>query len=128
MRLGLLSVTVKDQARALAFYTEKLGFELKRDDPAGEFRAITLVEPGRDDVALLLEPDAHPASKVFQEAIRADGLPAAIFFVKDLEAEHRRLTALGVRFAVEPQRSEWGHQAVLDDTCGNLIALFEEEE
>ena len=49
-----------------------------------------------------------------------------MFFVADLEAEHRRLTALGVRFEHAPTRSEWGFQSVLDDTCGNLIALHEE--
>ena len=125
MKIKLTSVHVNDQRRALDFYTNVLGFEPRQDLPAGEFRVLTVAAPG-SDVELMLEPDAHPASKAFCEALRQDGIPAALFFVADLAAEHRRLQALGVRFEREPTRSEWGFQAVLDDTCGNLIALHEE--
>ncbi len=126
MRIKLTSVTVDDQAKALAFYTDVLGFVLKRDDPAGEFRAITVEQrdnPG--EIELMLEPNAHPASRAFQEALRKDGIPVALFFVDDLDEEYARLTGLGVSFLQEPVRSEWGYQAVLDDTCGNYIGLFE---
>lgn len=126
MRIKLTSVTVDDQAKALAFYTDVLGFVLKRDDPAGEFRAITVEQrdnPG--EIELMLEPNAHPASQAFQEALRKDGIPVALFFVDDLDQEYERLTGLGVSFLQEPVRSEWGYQAVLDDTCGNYIGLFE---
>ena len=127
MRIKLTSVTVNDQAKALAFYTEVLGFVLKRDDPAGEYRAITV--EARDNpggIEMMLEPNAHPASKAFQEALHKEGIPAAIFFVDDLDQEYKRLTGLGVQFLQEPVRSEWGHQAVLDDTCGNYLVLHEE--
>ena len=128
VRIGLTSVMVDDQAKALAFYTETLGFELKRDDPAGEFRAITLTAPGdADGVELMLEPNAHEPSRVWQAALYADGIPAAIFLVDDLTREHERLEALGVTFRSPPTRSEWGYQAVLEDTCGNLIILHEDE-
>ena len=73
----------------------------------------------------MLEPNAHPASQAFQEALRKDGIPVALFFVDDLDQEYARLTGLGVSFLHEPTRSEWGYQAVLDDTCGNYIGLFE---
>lgn len=125
MKIKLTSVQVNDQRRALDFYTNVLGFEARQDLPAGEFRVLTVAEPG-SDVELMLEPDAHPASKAYCQALRQDGIPAALFFVADLAAEHRRLQGLGVRFEREPTRSEWGFQAVLDDTCGNLIALHEE--
>ena len=127
MRIKLTSVTVNDQAKALAFYTEVLGFVLKRDDPAGEYRAITV--EARDNpggVEMMLEPNAHPASKAFQETLHKEGIPAAIFFVDDLDQEYKRLTGLGVQFLQEPVRSEWGYQAVLDDTCGNYLVLHEE--
>ena len=126
MQIKLTSVTVNDQAKALAFYTEVLGFVLKRDDPAGEYRAITVEardNPG--EIELMLEPNAHPASKAFQETLNKEGIPVAIFFVDDLDREYERLTGLGVQFLQEPARSEWGYQAVLDDTCGNYIGLFE---
>ena len=127
VRIKLTSVPVSDQAQALVFYTEVLGFVKRRDEPAGEFRALTVESrdpPG--GVELLLEPNAHPASRAYQEALFADGIPAALFFVDDLDREYGRLTALGVRFRGEPTRTEWGYQAVLEDTCGNLIALHEE--
>ena len=127
MRIKLTSVTVDDQAKALAFYTEVLGFAKKRDDPAGEFRAITVESrESPDGVELMLEPNAYPASQAFQQALYRDGIPVAIFFVDDLDGECTRLKRLGVRFQGEPVRSEWGYQAVLDDTCGNFIGLFEE--
>ena len=125
MKIRLTSVHVNDQRRALAFYTDVLGFEPRQDLPAGEFRVLTVAAPG-SDMELMLEPDAHPAAKAYCQALRKDGIPAAMFFVADLVAEHRRLTALGVRFERTPMRSEWGFDAVLDDTCGNLIALHEE--
>ena len=127
MRIKLTSVTVDDQVKALAFYTEVLGFVKKQDEPAGEFRAITV--EARDNpggIELMLEPNAHPASRAFQEALYGDGIPVAIFFVDDLDQEYARLTELGVRFVGEPVRSEWGYQAVLDDTCGNYLILHEE--
>ena len=125
MKIKLTSVHVNDQRRALDFYTNVLGFEHRQDLPAGEFRVLTVAAPG-SDVELMLEPDAHPAAKAYCQALREDGIPAAMFFVADLESEHRRLTALGVRFERAPTRSEWGYQAVLDDTCGNLVILHEE--
>ena len=125
MRSQVMSVLVDDQARALAFYTEVLGFVMTRDEPAGEFRVLTVQSP-EGGPELLLEPNAHPASQVYQEAIYRDGLPSTVFHVDDLDREYARLTALGVRFQVEPTRSEWGYDAVLDDTCGNLIALHED--
>ncbi len=127
MQIKLTSVTVNDQAKALAFYTDVLGFVLKRDDPAGEYRAITVEAPDNPGgIELMLEPNAHPASQAFQEALRKDGIPVAIFFVDDLDREYERLTGLGVSFTQEPMRSDWGYQAVLDDTCGNYLVLHEE--
>ncbi len=125
MQIKLTSVHVNDQERALQFYTRLLGFEKRQDIPVGEAHLLTVAAPG-SDVELLLEPDGHPAARADCAALRADGIPAAMFFVADLAAEHRRLTALGVRFEREPTRSEWGFDALLDDTCGNFIALHEE--
>ncbi len=124
IRIGLTSVLVTDQARALAFYTDVLGFEKKTDIPAGEYRFVTVVSPaGAEGVELLLEPNAHPAAKAFQEAIRADGIPAASFFVDDLDAEVARLEAAGVTITTQPLDAGGVRLALFDDTCGNLIQL-----
>lgn len=124
MRINITSVFVDDQAKALDFYTDKLGFEAKTDVPAGEFRWLTVVSPeAPDGVELLLEPNAHPAAQAYQQAIVADGIPATSFAVDDVQAEFDRLTAKGVTFVQPPTEMGPVTTAVLDDTCGNLIQL-----
>ena len=125
-RLHLTNVLVDDQARALAFYTERLGFRVRHDVPLGSHRWLTLVEataPESGGVELLLEPDEHPAAKAFKEALVADGIPCASFEVDDVEAAHRELVAAGVRFTQPPTDLGTVTTAVLDDTCGNLVQL-----
>jgi len=122
-RINLASVFVDDQDKALAFYTEALGFVKKHDVPLGEHRWITVVSPEDDGVELVLEPDAHPAVGPFQSALVADGIPLTSFAVDDVRAEHERLVALGVHFVQEPTDMGPVTTAVLDDTCGNLIQL-----
>jgi len=76
-----------------------------------------------DGTELLLEPSHHPAVGPFKEALVADGIPATSFAVDDVHAEHRRLSAAGVRFTVEPFDAGEVTMAVFDDTCGNLIQI-----
>ena len=124
MRINLTSVLVDDQAKALAFYTDVLGFLKKTDVPAGGARWLTVVSPAHPDgVELLLEPTGHPAAKVYKEALVADGIPFTSFAVDDVAAEHDRLRALGVRFTQEPAAMGDVTTAVLDDTCGNLVQI-----
>jgi catechol 2,3-dioxygenase-like lactoylglutathione lyase family enzyme len=124
MKISLTSVLVDDQAKALAFYTDVLGFTPKHDIPLGEARWLTVVSPeAPDGVELVLEPDAHPAARVFKDALVADGIPYTAFSVDDVHAEHERLAALGVRFTQPPTAMGEVTTAVLDDTCGNLIQL-----
>ena len=124
IRVGLASVFVADQAHALRFYTETLGFAKKTDLPVGEYRFLTVTAPGGPvEIELLLEPNSHPAAAAFQRAIHADGIPATVFFVPDVRAEHARLREFGVEFTGDPTETEFGWMAVFDDTCGNLIQL-----
>ncbi len=124
IRINVTSVLVDDQAKALAFYTEKLGFLKKTDEPAGAARWLTVVSPAAPDgVELLLEPDGHPAVRPFEEALVADGIPFTQFAVDDVRAEFERLTGLGVEFTQEPTDLGPVVTAVFDDTCGNLIQL-----
>jgi catechol 2,3-dioxygenase-like lactoylglutathione lyase family enzyme len=124
MRIHLTSVLVDDQAKALAFYTDKLGFVKKTDVPVGEFRWLTVVGPDdQDGPELLLEPDAHPAAKPFKDALVSDGIPYTSFAVDDANAEYERLQGLGVRFTQEPLAMGPVTTAVFDDTCGNLIQI-----
>ncbi|CAM5313246.1 hypothetical protein GCM10010329_59440 [Streptomyces spiroverticillatus] len=125
MRITITSVFVDDQAKALSFYTDKLGFVTKHDVPVGgEDRWLTVVsaeDPGGTE--LLLEPDKHPAAQAYKKALVADGIPAVQFTVDDVKAEFERLSALGVRFTVEPMEAGPVWVAVLDDTCGNLVQI-----
>lgn len=125
MKIHLTSVFVDDQAKALAFYTEILGFVKKYDVPLGEKdRWLTVVssdEPGGTE--LLLEPAGHPAVKPYRDAIVKDGIPLAQFAVDDVQAEYERLRDLGVRFTQEPLAMGPVTTAVFDDTCGNLIQI-----
>lgn len=124
IRINVTSVYVDDQAKALAFYTEKLGFTKKTDVAAGEYRWLTVVSPAAPDgVELLLEPDAHPAAGVFKKALVEDGIPFTQFAVDDVHAEVERLKALGVEFTQEATDYGPAITAVLDDTCGNLIQI-----
>ncbi|MDI2027581.1 VOC family protein [Saccharopolyspora sp. TS4A08] len=128
MRINLHSIMVDDQEKALRFYTEALGFQIKHNIPMGEFAWITLVSPeDPNGTELVLEPDQHPAAKPFKEALVADGIPFTSFAVEDVHAEHDRLTAQGVRFTQAPTDMGPVTTAVLDDTCGNLIQIAHEK-
>ncbi|MEV8127284.1 VOC family protein [Streptomyces sp. NPDC085944] len=128
MKIQLTSVFVDDQAHALRFYTETLGFLKKHDVPVGSGRDrwLTVVSPEvPDGTELLLEPSGHPAVGPYRTALAQDGIPAASFTVADVRAEYERLRGLGVRFTQEPMEMGPVTTAVLDDTCGNLIQIMQ---
>ncbi|GGU49304.1 VOC family protein [Streptomyces lavendofoliae] len=128
MKIHLSSVFVDDQAEALRFYTEVLGFVKKHDVPIGDDRWLTVVSPeDPDGTELLLEPSGHPAVPPYKAALVEDGIPATSFAVDDVHAEYDRLRALGVRFTQEPLEMGPITTAVLDDTCGNLIQIVHSE-
>lgn len=124
MKIVVTSVLVDDQDKALAFYTNVLGFVKKTEVPLGEFKWLTVVGPNElDGVELLLEPDGHPAAKPFKQALVQDGIPYTSFGVTDIQAEFQRLTAAGVKFTQPPVEMGPVITAVFDDTCGNLIQI-----
>jgi catechol 2,3-dioxygenase-like lactoylglutathione lyase family enzyme len=97
MRIPVTSVSIDDYDKALKFYTEVLGFQLKRDIPlGGGARWITVVSPeDPDGVELLLEPNAdYPAMKALKEALVKDGIPFTTFLVEDVETEYERLKGM----------------------------------
>ena len=126
MRIKLTSIMVDDQDKALKFYTEVLGFVKKKDIPMGEARWLTVVSPeGPEDIELLLEPNGHSAAKIFQQAIFKDGIPLTAFAVDDIHKEYERMNDLGVVFKRPPTQAGPVTIAVFDDTCGNLIQLYQ---
>ena len=126
MKIKLNSVFVNDQAKALDFYLDVLGFKKKMDIPMGEYRWLTVVSPEEPEGAeLLLEPNANPAAAAYQKAIFEAGIPLTSFAVDDIASEYQRLTGLGVVFKSEPVDAGGTMVAVFDDTCGNLIQIYQ---
>ena len=106
MKVTLISIPVRDQEKALKFYTEKLGFIKNQDIPmGGGNRWLTLVsKEAQDGPEILLEPAPNhfEPSKVYQDALMEAGIPYTQFDVESVDAEYKRLTELGVEFSVEP--------------------------
>jgi predicted enzyme related to lactoylglutathione lyase len=125
MKIGLTSVSVNDPIAAFKFYTEKLGFVEKMYVP-GMFLAIVVSPEDKDGTALLLEPRGNLGSREFFDGIYDAGLPVIIFGSDDVQADYERLKGLGVVFKQEPTKTEWGTQAIFDDTCGNWIQIHKE--
>jgi len=124
LRIKLTSVFVKDQEKALQFYTGTLGFVKKSDISAGEYRWLTVVSPEEPDgTELVLEPNNNPAARAYQEAIFTQGIPAANFFVDDVQQEYDKLKKKGVAFKSGPTEAGPAKIAVFEDTCGNLIQI-----
>ena len=130
MQIKFASVTVSDQDKALAFYTEVLGFE-KCSDIAmgGVYRWLTVTSPeGVPGAELVLEPAAFPPALVYQKALFDAGIPATALITKDIEAEVRRLREKGVVFRGEPQAMGPITAVIFEDTCGNLLNLVQPHE
>lgn len=126
MKICITSVPVQDQDKALAFYTDVLGFIKKTEVPLGEHKWLTVVSPQEQSgVELLLEPMAFEPAKQYQTSLKEAGIPWTSFSVDDINEEYERLLALGVEFSVTPREVGNVIIAVLDDTCGNYIQIMQ---
>jgi catechol 2,3-dioxygenase-like lactoylglutathione lyase family enzyme len=126
MYITLSSVLVDDQDKALKFYTEVLGFVKKRDIPMGQFKWLTVTSPeGSGDIELVLEPMGFLPAKTYQKALFKAGIPLTAFATDDIQKEFKRLKDLGVTFRGEPERMGPIISVLFEDTCGNLINLFQ---
>jgi catechol 2,3-dioxygenase-like lactoylglutathione lyase family enzyme len=128
MKIRLTSVSISNYDKALKFYTEVLGFVKKRDIPLGHgIRWLTVVSPEEPEgTELLLEPNAkYPPMKALKESLVKDGIPFMAFQVDDIQQEYARLKKLGVQFTMEPKNTGMTTEAVFNDTCGNLIQIYQ---
>ena len=125
MKIALTSVFVNDPLEAFRFYTEKLGFVEKMYMPE-HYLAIVASPEDPDGTGLLLEPNTNLGAKEFQQGIYDAGLPVIVFGVPDVQAEYERLKGRGVVFRKEPTKTDWGIEAVFDDTCGNYIQIAQQ--
>ncbi len=124
MKLKLTSVYVHDQAKALRFYTEVLGFTKKTDVSQGPFRWLTVASPEEPDgTELQLALANNPAAEAYQPALFQQGQPAAMFFTDDVKGDYERIKARGAAFTMPPTEVTGSTIAQLNDTCGNLIQI-----
>lgn len=124
MKIGLTSIYVDDQEKALRFYNDVLGFVKKTDVSQGPYRWLA-VAPAEDpdSIELQLALNDDPAAKAYQQALFERGERAIMFYVDDVQAEYDRLTAAGAEFTMPPTKVTGSTIAVLNDTVGNLIQL-----
>ena len=133
-QLANVQVWVHDQDEALAFYTDKLGMELREDvtvPEMGNFRWLSVGVPGQDDVAIVLM--AVPGPPVFEEETRAQihallakGASGGLFFTTDdVRGTYEELKGRGVEFTQEPTEQPYGLDAGLRDPSGNQFRMVQ---
>jgi catechol 2,3-dioxygenase-like lactoylglutathione lyase family enzyme len=134
LKLSNVNVWVHDQEEALAFYTKKVGMEIREDvtlPEMGDFRWLTVGVPGQPDVALTLM--AVPGAPVFDEETRqqvlsltAKGAAGGLFFASDdCRATYEELKSRGVEFQEEPTERPYGIDAAFHDPSGNQIRVVQ---
>ncbi|HEX4684079.1 MAG TPA: VOC family protein [Gemmatimonadaceae bacterium] len=110
------SIPTTDQDRALAFWTEKMGFVVATDQPFNEHqRWIELRIKGADTHVVLFTPDEHKA--------RIGQFSNITFYSDNVEKTYEELTARGVEFTAPPKRADWGTAAIFKDPDGNVYVL-----
>jgi catechol 2,3-dioxygenase-like lactoylglutathione lyase family enzyme len=137
MRIANVNVWVHDQDEALAFYTDKLGWEVRADatlPELGDYRWLTVGPPGQKDVAVVL--NAIPGREVMDEesagqirALMAKGWLGSVFLqTDDIRAAYEELKARGVEFTEAPEERPYGIDSGFRDPSGNSIRLTEVKE
>lgn len=126
MKIHLNSIYVDDQEKALRFYTEVLGFVKKQDIKIGDYRWLTVVSPEElNGTELVLEPADNPAVITFKKALYEQGIPVTAFRVENLEKDIMNLKSKHVAIIKEPVQMEHVVISIFDDSCGNLIQLYQ---
>lgn len=124
MKIGLTSVYVDDQKKALRFYTEVLGLVKRADVTNGPFRWLTVASADEPEGAeLQLAANGNPAARAYQEAMFQQNQPAAMLYARDLKGDYERIKANGAEFTMPPTKVTGATIAQLKDTCGNLIQI-----
>ena len=110
------SIPVRDQDRALEFYTKKLGFTIVTDQPFNDQqRWIELKIPGAETKVVLFTPQGHES--------RIGTFHGITFLASDVKKTYDELTSRGVQFTGPPQVADWGSSAIFMDQDGNQFVL-----
>lgn len=122
MKIEMVSIFVNNVDKAFRFYTEVLGFKERMYLPE-HYVAIVVSPEQPEGTSLLLEPNDNPIASDYQQALWKAALPAMTLSATDIHQEYQRLSAAGVVFRKAPTQTEWGVEAIFEDTCGNLLQL-----
>jgi uncharacterized glyoxalase superfamily protein PhnB len=134
VKIANAQLWVHDQDEALAFYTEKVGMEVRADvtlEEMGDFRWLTVAPPGQEDVTIVLMAipgppvmDAETAGQVGD--LMAKGFAGTVFLTTDdCQASYEELKARGVEFSEAPEERPYGIDSGFRDPSGNSIRLTE---
>jgi catechol 2,3-dioxygenase-like lactoylglutathione lyase family enzyme len=137
MKISTAQLWVHDQDEALAFYTDKLGMEVRRDvtlPELGDFRWLTVAPPGQEDIAIVLmaipgEPvmDAQTGDQVRE--LMGKGFAGTVFLTTDdCQASYEELRGRGVEFTEPPEERPYGIDAGFRDPSGNSFRLTQVKE
>lgn len=110
-RIKFTTVPVKDEARALEFYTNKLGLKIFTDQSMGGSRWIELQVPGADTLLVLFKQPRHEPAE----------MPAVVFVADNVQSTYEELTSKGIEFTQPPKKEPWGEHATFKDSEGNLL-------
>ena len=113
--LKFAGIPVRDQERALRFWTDKMGFRIVTDQPMGNQRWIELAVRASETRIVLFTPEGHEdrIGTFFNGSLACD----------DVEATYRQLRQRGAEFTGEPQKQPWGTFAMFKDPDGNQFVL-----
>jgi catechol 2,3-dioxygenase-like lactoylglutathione lyase family enzyme len=124
MQIRHVIIKVDDQDKALAFYTNVLGFAKAQDVRVGRGRWLTVsASKGPKSAELVLESNSYAPARASQKALHDAVFPAAILSTDNIAAEYQRLKSLGVKFRGKPKKMGSTSFVFFDDTCGNFIVL-----
>jgi catechol 2,3-dioxygenase-like lactoylglutathione lyase family enzyme len=134
MKIANAQLWVHDQEEALAFYTEKLGFEVRSDvtlPEMGDFRWLTVSPPGQEDVAIVLMAIPGPpmmdeeTTRQVEELMAKGYAGTAFLTTDDCQGDYEQLKARGVEFTETPEERPYGIDCGFRDPSGNSIRLTE---
>jgi catechol 2,3-dioxygenase-like lactoylglutathione lyase family enzyme len=132
IKISTAQLWVHDQEEALAFWTEKVGMEVRADvtlPELGDFRWLSVGPPGQEDIAITLM--AIPGPPVMDDAtatqvkdLMSKGFAGTIFLTTDdIKAAHDELRGRGVEFTEDPEERPYGIDSAFRDPSGNSIRL-----
>ena len=126
-KIATVIIPVSDQDGAVDFYTNKLGFEKRADQPMGPGapRWIEVAPPGAQTALVVFKPtEAMPGASTYEDAVARIGkFSSFIFNVDDMPATYQELSGRGVEFLDAPSQQPWGWWATVKDPDGNVIGL-----